>query len=1004
MIYNLKSTIVALAAVLFTGASFAQLTVSNSTPYNAPSHLIQNVFMGGTLTSFNFTFNGSTAATTSSNQVGYFNGGGNIFGIDSGVVLSTGNINSLPLNTFASTSYGGPGDNDVLGVAQSVGWGTPPSITRDRAVLEFDFVAPASDSIAFEYCFGSEEWPNYPCSQYNDAFGFFISGPGISGAYSNNAVNVSIVPGTSSLPVAITSIHNGTGASPCNGNPSYSQYYNNGPTTQAFAFSDQNAGNGSGAFTDVFQTAPLWVNACDTYHVKLAICDGVDWVFDSAVFLKAKSFDFIGITVNPVPSYNPWGFDTALYEGCGDLDLFFSRVDSTYEQYTMNYSIQGTATMGVDYGQVPGCTYMGTSNGINNYECSITFQQDSANVSLNIPILHDNLNEVYETFVFMVTDTNVTNCSGGDTLNLTIIDQPDLQISTFGNTTLDCNDSAAFIGVDVTSGLPPYTFTWSNGVTDSIQYVQPAVTSAYLVQVEDGCGYQSTTGNVTVGVFNIPWSVTKIGDDQTVSCIDDPVLLAVGVQFNDGLWHGDISYQWSTGETDSVISVFSTVDTTYSVTITRNCTGETVTKSFRLNTYNDPVVTSTNDIPETMIDCPGDPIYIEVDAMGGYPPYSYAWSNGGNDSTTLTASLLTQSYTVTVTDICGLVEYVDEVTVNVPVADPLEILGVVNDTVPCEELKVHFGPAIAKGGFGWGYQMSWDDFNTEASTTQKIIYDDTPFTVKLTDGCGADTAEVVVWGVITDKNDLKLELSQDTVICKGDAIVLTAQGVDGGGDYKYFWQASQQNTGQFHMVSPIETTTYTVRMADKCDTARLGKVHVQVSDVQPDFEYEYLNDYDVSFNNKSWSTDEIKWYEWSVEGTPLISNENSPILPFPNGDAYVTNLKMVNEYGCEDVASMLVMPEYHLYIPTGFTPNKDGNNDEWTISSLGVREMKLEVYSRWGEKVFSTTDKHFSWDGKWNNERLPMGAYVWRIVLWTDHDEYVERQGVVNIMNDFQKR
>ena len=272
-------------------SSVAQMNVTNTTPFNSSVHLIQNVFMGSLITAFNYEYNGTTNGNVT-NQVGYFTGGGNIIGIDSGIVMSTGNINSIPNNGFASASFSGAGDADVLQVAQSVGWGTPPSIMRDRAVLEFDFVAPQGDSISFEYCFGSEEWPVYPCSQYNDAFGFFISGPGISGSYSNNAKNVSIVPGTTSLPVAITSIHNGTGGSPCNGNPSYAQYYNNGPTSQAFTFADLNANNTYGAWTDVFLTKPIWVNACDTYHVKLAICDGVDWVFDSAVFLKAKSFDF----------------------------------------------------------------------------------------------------------------------------------------------------------------------------------------------------------------------------------------------------------------------------------------------------------------------------------------------------------------------------------------------------------------------------------------------------------------------------------------------------------------------------------------------------------------------------------------------------------------------------------------------------------------------------------------------------------------------------------------
>lgn len=988
----------AILSLFGTQAVHAQMTVYTSAPNNSPQHLIQNVFMGGTITAFNFTYNGSTAATMSTNQVGFFNGGGNIIGIDSGIVMSTGNINSIPNNGFATTSYSGVGDADVLAVAQSVGWGTPPTITRDRAILEFDFISPTSDSIAFEYVFASEEWPSYPCSSFNDAFGFFISGPGINGLYSNNAVNVSIVPGTTSLPVSITSIHlgNGWSGSPCQF-ASYPQYYNNGPTSQPFAFATQNNNNNEGAFTDVFLTAPILLNACDTYHVKLGICDGTDWIFDSAVFLKAKSFNFTGITVNPAPSYNPFGYDTALYEGCGDLELFFTRVDSTYAPYTLTYSVSGTATMGVDFSNIPGCV----QNANGGYDCEITFQQDSSSVGLNVQINHDNINEVFETFIFTVTDSNVTNCLGGDTLVLTIVDQPDLQISAFGSTTLDCNSDPALIGVQVLGGLPPYTFTWSNSstLTDSTQYVQPPITSSYVVQVTDACGYQTETGNVVVSVFNVPWSAAKIGDNQTISCIDDPVTLGVDIQFNDGIWHGDISYLWSTGSTDSTISVFSTVDTSYSVTITRNCTGETVVKNFRLYVENDPVVTYTENVPEDSIECPGDAVNITVGVTGGYPPYSYLWSDGTTGSFTVVAPLATETFSVTVTDVCALVEYTDEVTVNVPVPDPLEILGVINDTVPCENLKVHFGPAVPKGGFGWGYKFSWDDFETESDRIQQIIFENTSFTIKLMDGCGTDTATKVVWGIISDKTDLELELTPDTVICEGDEITLVAQGMHGGGEYLYFWENADHATDKRYRVSPSQTTTYTVRMTDQCDSVRSGEVTVGVSSVTSDFEYEYINDYDVTFTNKAWSTDSLKWHQWKVEGTALTSNELSPTLPLPDGQAYNVSLESANEVGCSDVATVLVKPEYHLYLPSAFTPGSiDNINPTWSISSLGIKEMKLEVYNRWGVKVYSTSDKDFKWDGTMDGKALPAGAYTWRIVLYTDHDEYVERRGIVNLL------
>ena len=972
-------------------SSVAQMNVTNTTPFNSSVHLIQNVFMGSQITAFNYEYNGTTNGNVT-NQVGYFTGGGNIIGIDSGIVMSTGNINSIPNNGFASASFSGAGDADVLQVAQSVGWGTPPSIMRDRAVLEFDFVAPQGDSISFEYCFGSEEWPVYPCSQYNDAFGFFISGPGISGSYSNNAKNVSIVPGTTSLPVAITSIHNGTGGSPCNGNPSYAQYYNNGPTSQAFTFADLNANNTYGAWTDVFETKRIYVNACDTYHVKLAICDGVDWVFDSAVFLKAKSFDFFGVSVNPQPSYNPWGFDTALYEGCGNLELYFTRVDSTYPPYTLEYSIAGNATMGVDYETIPGCSLV---NGV--YECEIIFQQDSTSVGVNVEIYYDTITESYETFDFIITDSNVSMCGSNDTLSLTIIDQPLLSVSPFGNTTLDCNDSAALIGVTINNGLPPYTYTWSNITSgDSTQYVQPSVTTAYSIQIEDGCGFQTETEIITVGVFDVPWSVINIGNNQTISCIDPPVTIGVGVQFNDGIWHGDISYQWSTGETDSMISVFSYVDTSYVVTITRNCTGEQVIKTLNLYTQNIPVTTFTKDIIDSTIECPGDLVNIGVDVIGGYPPYSYQWDIGYTIDSFLVNPTTTTTYYVTVNDVCGLVDYIDSIVVNVPISSPLKILGISNDTVMCKNMKVHFGPAVPNGGFGWGYEFSWDNWQTKSNYLQDIIFEKDSFTIQLTDGCKFDTASITVYGIIAKKSSLTLDLN-DTLICQGETLKLSPKVTGGGGRYEYYW--SNASTDSVLIDTPKYSTEYELRLVDFCDSIRTKKVNVKVSSIIPLFDYIYVSDYEVKFDaSPSVSTDSIILYEWFVD-SGLITFGKTPTISFENGEAREILLQITDTNNCSNTYSNIIKPDFYLYIPNTFTPNLDNINDYWEIKGLGIKEISIEVFNRWGESIFKTNDKTFKWDGYYLGYKVPYGTYTLRVSLFTDTNEYYETTGTLNIID-----
>ena len=81
--------------------------------------------------------------------------------------------------------------------------------TNDAAVLEFDFI-PTGDSLSFNYSFGSDEYNEYVCGSVNDAFGFFLSGPGINGAYSNNAINLAIIPETDGTPVTINSVNNGS--------------------------------------------------------------------------------------------------------------------------------------------------------------------------------------------------------------------------------------------------------------------------------------------------------------------------------------------------------------------------------------------------------------------------------------------------------------------------------------------------------------------------------------------------------------------------------------------------------------------------------------------------------------------------------------------------------------------------------------------------------------------------------------------------------------------------
>ena len=128
----------------------------------------------------------------------------------------------------------------------------------------------------FRYLFGSEEYPEWSPSTFNDAFGFFLWGPGITGPYVlagyPNGANIATIPG--GTPVTINNVCPTV-------NPTF---YVNNMAGAAYDSTIQYDG------TTVLLTAAASVQCNQTYHIKLAISNVSDQAYDSGVFLEANSF------------------------------------------------------------------------------------------------------------------------------------------------------------------------------------------------------------------------------------------------------------------------------------------------------------------------------------------------------------------------------------------------------------------------------------------------------------------------------------------------------------------------------------------------------------------------------------------------------------------------------------------------------------------------------------------------------------------------------------------
>ncbi len=273
---------IALILFLFTISGLqAQITVLSPNGWT-PQVFLENVLVlppqiSGVYVS-NGTFNNSVAALPNSTtaKIGRFTNGPNFpdFPISSGIIMATGGILAAlgPNNSGSNSVVINDGTTDTNLQALT----TYP--VKNLSKLEFDFVSISGD-VQFEYIFASEEYPEYVCSNYNDVFGFFVTG--MHPVTGDNATwNIALIPG-STLPVTINSLNPGVsgGGGSCTGpneSLAYSSFYCSVPSGSAgmqydgFTVIPANNPNAQN-FQRSGLLAKTRVAKCTPYHMKLAI-------------------------------------------------------------------------------------------------------------------------------------------------------------------------------------------------------------------------------------------------------------------------------------------------------------------------------------------------------------------------------------------------------------------------------------------------------------------------------------------------------------------------------------------------------------------------------------------------------------------------------------------------------------------------------------------------------------------------------------------------------------
>ncbi len=627
-------TLTWLCCCLRNHSAFAQLQVSG----NSDGATLVGQIIGNNVTVSNVVISCNTEAT------GVFYSGSAI-GIAQGILLCTGKaITAQGPNDDNSAGYafshsGNFNDPDIQNVESDARY--------DGCVLEFD-IKPICTKLEIKYVFASEEYPEFAGANVNDAFGFFITGANPSGG-SYNGFNIARLP--NGTPISINTLNNGTN--------------NNGPCVNC-AYYLENTGSSTqyDGFT-VPLTASVNVVPCNTYHLKLAIADGGDAIYDSGVFLQYKG---IGCSPSTIPSTttnttasacdlnngsalvsvsNYTGTVTYLWNPGGQTTAH--ATDLAPGDYTCTVSYQNpcpfTQKVAVTVPHVQGFTYTNTilapncpqdatgsvtvsvNNGTSPYTYNwntVPFQTTSVASNLSIG-------------QYICTIQDASGCIKKDTVKI------------FASTTLTlnpvafsayCGNATGSITANVTGGAPAYSYTYTSSPPQYTSVATNLLPGTYSLTIkdQDGCRYtkqvtvSNTIPNITLTDSVIPSTCTNPNGAIYINAISGG--------------NAPYTYTWTTTPIVYTQSVTQLSSGVYTVNI-RDLDNCPVQKVYTINNLSYlPMLLTKQDEK-----CRQKTGFIDAFVIGGTSPYAYQWSDG---QVTQQANHLGEgSYTVTITDALG---------------------------------------------------------------------------------------------------------------------------------------------------------------------------------------------------------------------------------------------------------------------------------------------------------------------------------------------------------------
>lgn len=803
--------------------------------------------------------------------------------------------------------------------------------TYSPSILEFDF-STTDDSIAFNYVFGSQEYPDYVGSLFNDAFAFLITD-----LTTDVKKNMAIIPGTDQI-VSINNVNS-------NINNEYfieNECYETDTTSEYVVVDyslecDCNMTIGGSTTT---LTAKTEVIPCRLYHLKIVIANTFDYNLQSAVFLEAGSFKSNGVSTKTKFSKSD---ANGLSYNCSNGEIELNVKEST-SPTKIHLKHIGEAKNGIHYEKMPE---------------TVTIPANTESMSLDLiplQIEEDSL----EIVIVLERESECPNVTG-DTIRTYIYNNKPITVKP--NTVMCCDTeiSAEITGKPTNIHWEPANMFSDNGTSLVHPINCPTDKDVYTLTVENKFSCQVIEKELHVHdcspylIMTTEFKSNNGTNNLVDNCNEGEIVFKIKRNSNTSDAIININYD----DDSNIYGLSNTLtipnDTSELIVPIKalkkgtpykkenivkiscaNCTAEVTDTILEINTAEvEPLVLKES---EYIFDCDDENLEITVPLVSGKIG-EVTWSPSNKLKAinklkaTLTDDIEKETFTVSATDSSGCQTANTFVSVErekcISLTAVLETRNKTSDLIAnCNDGKLILNILRnQKSGSNTEISLTYDNAANIAGLNKEYSI---------------------------PANQSKLEIPISSIV----------------------------SANPYHHDVTIGIECKNCTGSESKSEIKLSTNQLETLKVGDDISYKYCENerLDIEIPLISGNPKEVVW-------EPMDALESADRLSATLKENYNRNVNLTvtakDESGCQTAISHVkIIKDFciNLEIPPFFTPNNDGENDVWKIKGLENTEMSsVRVFDRWGKLLYKFNPNAENWDGTYNGHPCPSTDYWYEI-------------------------